>query len=372
MFNFFFVRILPTLLLPAVAVLLNGCSTLPDELNLGDSSVAQVRAGTEAPALVLQAGLGEGKQTWATLMPELAKQHLVIAFDRPGRSGAALTEAPRDPCTIADEQRTLLQNAGIQPPYILVGHSLGGLYQYVYAKRYPNEVAGIILLDPTHPRHWETMQREFSGGARIVKLMRMIVFSRADRREFDAQQKCLDQLDMAQPLTAPAQLLVSARFRPEEQGAFEKMMKPLRQNWLQLLGIKQMKVVWDSGHYIQNDSPEEVVASVQQLVSGGSMPSTVVAMDDPEQKIFAGQTTQEELFNAMGKADEQFVDAQGDEIWIYADVLEVPSLVSYIPIVGDIVDAGELVYEVIHKDRELIVQFDSHGVVKKAKVRDIE
>lgn len=269
-----FSKVQRTITTIAAALLLHGCGSVPTTphragpgVGAKDDGVAYVRVGKGSPVIVLQAGHQDGKKTWANVLPQLALQSTVIATDRPGHGGNPTTEAARDPCTIASEQRSMLQTAGVKPPYILVGHSLGGLYQYVYAKLYPNEVAGIVLLDPTHPRHWETLQGEFPLGSNIIKTMRVTVFSSTDRKEFDAQTQCLNTLNMSQPLKIPAKLLVSGRFRAEERGDYENMLKPLRQDWQRLLGIKQLQTVMDSGHYIQKDSPEEVVSAVQKLLS---------------------------------------------------------------------------------------------------------
>ncbi len=232
-----------------------------------DNRVAIVQAGSQQPTVVLQAGHQSDKKTWSAVMPRLAANRMVVAFDRPGHGGNPATTAPRDPCTIAAEQHQLLQQLGVQPPYILAGHSLGGLYQYVYAKQYPDEVAGLVLLDPTHPRHWESMQRDVPQLASVLKVMRVTLFSRVDKDEFDAQSTCLETLKLDQPLTMPVRMLVSGRRPPVEQGAFEAMLNVLRQDWLGLLGIKQMQVIRDSGHFIQNDSPQDVVIAVEQVAA---------------------------------------------------------------------------------------------------------
>lgn len=223
------------------------------------------QAGTGLPAIVLQAGLQDDKASFQRIIPTLARQHLVIAIDRAGHADNPATDAPRDPCTIADEQHRLLQQAGVAPPYILVGHSLGGLYQYVYARRYPGEVAGLVLLDPTHPRHWETMQRDAPAAATMLKLVRTTLFNRVDRAEFDAQAACLDRIDQQQPLTMPVRLLVSGRFRPEERGSVEAMLQRLRQDWLHLLGTDHLQTVTDAGHYIHKDNPQAVLAAIDAL-----------------------------------------------------------------------------------------------------------
>lgn len=269
-------RALSCLALAAVA----GCASEPPRSGLRERSAAApsddtfdersyIRSGSGLPAVVLQAGLQDGKSAWSSAIAGLSRDHLVIAFDRPGRSDTPATDAPRDPCTIAAEERRLLLAAKVPPPYILVGHSLGGLYQYVYAKMYPQDVAGLVLLDPTHPRHWETMQAEAPGAALIIKGMRAIGFDSSDRREFDEQSACLDRIDMKRPLQLPVRLLVSGQFKVEERGSYERMLQRLRKEWITMTGAPRgAEVIADSGHYIQKERPDAVVAAVQQIASG--------------------------------------------------------------------------------------------------------
>lgn len=92
------------------------------------------------------------------------------------------------------------------------------------------------------------------------------------------------------------------------------------------------------------------------------------AMDDPTKTIVVGKTTCEEIQQTFGTADEKIVTEEGTDVWVYEDVMKVPLLVSFIPVVGDVADLAELK----HKNRELIVQFDSLGLVKKVKVRNVD
>lgn len=255
-------------------VVLSGCAGMQQKPDGGNKSAADlldapdtalVRLGKGTPPIVLQAGLGDSKRTWRTVLQPLVEAHQVVAIDRPGRNGLADTDTPRDPCSIARAQHTLLHDAGIAPPYLLVGHSLGGLYQFVYAKLYPQEVAGIVLLDPTPPYHWTRIQREAPTAAALLKTLRVVAFTRTDRAEFDDQETCLDALDLQTPLGKPAKVLVAGRLRPEEKGDFEKMMKQSRQDWTRLTGIATLDVIWDSGHFIQKDSPEDVVDAIRQV-----------------------------------------------------------------------------------------------------------
>jgi len=218
-----------------------------------------------APTVVLQAGLGDGQQAWRPILPALQQHGAVFAYDRAGYGDAASVEGTRDPCTIARELHALLQQQKIAAPYLLVGHSIGGLYQYVYARLYPAEVAGMVLLDPTHPEHWASMQREVPTLAAVVRSMNALSLSSANRREFRDQTVCLDQLDQRQPLAMPVRLLVSGISETGATPAFRTMLERLRKDWLRLSGASQLQVVAESGHYLQKDAPEVVLQAIEAV-----------------------------------------------------------------------------------------------------------
>lgn len=86
--------------------------------------------------VVLQSGLGDGRSSWDMVWPLVRARHRVFALDRPGYGDSPATAASREPCQVAGELRAALREAGVSPPYLLVGHSLGGLYQHVFARLY--------------------------------------------------------------------------------------------------------------------------------------------------------------------------------------------------------------------------------------------
>lgn len=166
------IKSVPAALLGA-AILLGGCATSPTARS------PVLIQGQGSPALVLQSGFGDGKAIWQDVIAQLPPGHRVFAYDRPGSGDNPPVDGPRDPCSIADELHRMLHSAGVQPPYLLVGHSLGGLYQYVYARRYPEEVAGLLLLDPTHPRNWETVQRTAPHMALLLRAIKATAMNRS-------------------------------------------------------------------------------------------------------------------------------------------------------------------------------------------------
>lgn len=249
------------------SVLLGACATLPGTsiVRNAGTDIAYSLAGAGSQTVVLQSGLGDGKQAWTNVFAKLSASRAVFAYDRPGYGESGDGVTARDPCSIASELRSLLSAAKVKPPYVLVGHSLGGLYQYAFAKLYPAEVAGIVLLDPTHPQHWQRMQRDLPVFAALVSGMRATLFSAAMRREFDDQEKCLERLAALPPIDNVTRVLTRSRFELSELGPFESMVRALEPDWLTLTGAKQIERVVGARHYIHKDRPDAVVAAINAV-----------------------------------------------------------------------------------------------------------
>src|SRR5689334_4574334 len=103
--------------------------------------------GTGSPTVVLDAGLGGMSLDWNLVQTEMGRTTQVCAYDRAGMGWSEPGPQPRPPGQIARELHTLLTNAGIPGPYVLVGHSLGGKNVRMFALQHPEEVAGMVLVD---------------------------------------------------------------------------------------------------------------------------------------------------------------------------------------------------------------------------------
>lgn len=217
----------------------------------------------QRPTVVFQSGLGDGGGVWKKVTHSLEDRYPVFRYDRPGYGGVPAAEGARDPCAIARELHGLLAARGVKPPYVLVGHSLGGLYQYAFTRLYPGEVAGLVLVDPTHPRHWATMQREAPDAAALIKTLGWSMGAAA-RREFADQAICTDKLDTA-ALAMPVRILVKTRHQAMESAQFRAVEKGLQQDWLRLTGIEANLPVKGASHYIQRDRPQAVAAAIDAV-----------------------------------------------------------------------------------------------------------
>ena len=251
-----------------LALLLTSCASLPSHQisQVGAARIAWIKSGTTAPVVVFQSGLGDGMQPWAAVMERLPPTVSSLAYDRPGYgSSGPVPDLPRDPCHIARELRETLRSANVLPPYLLVGHSLGGQYQYAFARLFPADVAGMVLLDPTHPDHWSEMQLHAPHLAATVNGLKTVAFSAAMKAEFDGQASCLES---RQPLAArvPTRILVRTRHDLTETPAFRTMVKKLEANWLSIVPGATLRPVEGAGHYIQKDKPDVVAGEIVKLL----------------------------------------------------------------------------------------------------------
>ena len=110
--------------------------------------------GAGSPSIVLDAALGAASLSWSLVQPELAKLSRVCSYDRAGFGWSDAGPMPRTAGRIAEELRTLLDRGGVPPPFLLVGHSFGGLVVEIFAQRFRREMAGMVLVDPAHAEDW--------------------------------------------------------------------------------------------------------------------------------------------------------------------------------------------------------------------------
>jgi pimeloyl-ACP methyl ester carboxylesterase len=102
--------------------------------------------------VVFEAGSRGTIDKWGTVLEGAGRDATVFAYNRPGYGNSEPAITPRDGRTIVEELRAVLRHKGLRPPYVLVGHSLGGLYMQWFARAHPDEVAGLVLVDAVYPR----------------------------------------------------------------------------------------------------------------------------------------------------------------------------------------------------------------------------
>jgi pimeloyl-ACP methyl ester carboxylesterase len=140
-------------------------------------------SGQGSPTVILESGSGGPSVDWLMVQPEVAKFARVCSYDRAGYGWSDSGLQPRSSLQIARELKQLLQAAGEKGPYIFVGHSMGGYDIRVYAGQYPNDVAGIVLVDASHEdqdlrapesiRKWSQASHKHPGWKKLKYFFRL-------------------------------------------------------------------------------------------------------------------------------------------------------------------------------------------------------
>jgi len=136
--------------------------------------------GTGGPTIVFEAGIGATSLNWHGLQQDLAGIARTVAYDRGGLGWSARWCTERTPSNVARELHEMLQAARIAPPYLMVGHSFGGLAVRRFAAEYPDEVSGVVLVDPMRPEEWpplnEDARTHLNRGIRLLGLGRPLAW----------------------------------------------------------------------------------------------------------------------------------------------------------------------------------------------------
>lgn len=252
--------------------------------------------GKGTPAVILINGAGDSIQEWNTIIPALSRFTTVIGYDRPGLGNSPPIKDitfPRTAKAVAKQIETVLKALNISPPYVFVGHSIAGLYISYFARNYPEQVAGIVTVDGNTVTQVFWNKLDIKGlptdAAKNVK---------AFNQEEDERQKLLVQqvnaLKNKKNLTAADYLLIEHNLevidKPESARQIEASpampQVPLIalsegsstdtsyalwhasiQQFAEEVACGKFIIVPDTGHYIQIDQPDYVIAAIKTVVS---------------------------------------------------------------------------------------------------------
>lgn len=274
--------------------LLSACSAesnheIDENVSIGTHSLHIRCLGRGSPTVVIDTGVGDTLERWTDFQSQVAQFTHVCTYDRAGYGLSEPGPLPRHSQQLADELQQLLKNAGISGPYVLVGHSLGGLTQQVFADRYPNLVAGLILLDPP-PLPFITGQafpelyQMLAGQAVEFQNMADVARQSAD----DEVQAKVDYLETiasehaALIAESASQVAMIASFgdlplivigSSTPNPAFGPDAEAFQQFWIeqnQELAMKSTNgrfvLAEESSHYIHEDAPDLVLDATQEVV----------------------------------------------------------------------------------------------------------
>ena len=256
--------------------------------------------GQGTPAVILESGLPGTSLGWASVIEGIASFARVCAYDRAGFGWSEVGPEPRTASNLASDLRDLLRAAGVDPPFVLVGHSFGGVVVQLYASQFPEEVAGLVLVDAPHPDliahlppgHYERM-RNFAlvpkllgplGVARLIlppvptgdpdsrpssvqaaeqELLATTRSFRTMASELAVLEESMDQVAENPPRLGQKPLAVLTKGR-RRKGM--EHVDDTQQQHTELSNNSDWKVVDGAGHLIHHEDPEAVTKAIRNVV----------------------------------------------------------------------------------------------------------
>jgi pimeloyl-ACP methyl ester carboxylesterase len=251
-------------------------------------------SGSGSPTVVIESGWGDMSASWGWVQPEVAKTTRICTYDRAGMGWSESSPQPRTAREFAKELHTLLEKANEPGPYVLVGHSMGGYTVRVYAHDYPQEVAGVVFVDPQNLSVSVTAAPAPApkpGGFSLPALMARVGLSRLLADPLGANENLPEgdkQAYTAYAVTSrDAQTLTDELIGMSEGGAQARAVTTLgalplivlsrgkdmdadsaasQARYLQLSTNSEHLIAENSGHSIMIEQPEAAVAAILKMV----------------------------------------------------------------------------------------------------------
>ena len=222
-------------------------------------NIRMLIAGGGDATVVFENGAGAPLEMWGKVQPDVSRFARTVSYDRAGTGLSDKGPLPRDGRRIAAELRLALLSAAVAPPYILVGASFGGPYIRVFAGMYPDDVAGMVLVDPTADN------QRFDDAAGVPELESWPDILDQSRASLVPSGIPVFLIDAVSPLEVPfateAIRTLRMKNRPEiEADSLEY------QRWLSTFSGGRLVVTNHSGHNVPIEQPELVVATIRQVV----------------------------------------------------------------------------------------------------------
>ncbi|WP_409297823.1 alpha/beta fold hydrolase [Peribacillus sp. SCS-26] len=226
-------------------------------------------SGNGKPNIVLINGGSGPIEGWMKIIPEISGSTSVFSYNRFGVAGSDKPKEAQDGLTIVRTLREALTLVGFEPPFVLVGHSLGGLYANLYARLYPNETAGIIFLESSHPKDLILNQYQGKTVKAMNKILEIFDFLSSHKQfnEVNFVKETVNQIhQLVTFLEIPVYVITGGK---ENRMMPEEVRKKRLENQLELLSLSPNSnhiLAEKSGHFPQLTDPNLVIETIMDCV----------------------------------------------------------------------------------------------------------
>jgi len=227
------------------------------------------KSGEGTPAIVLINGGSGPIEGWFKVFHELAKVSTVIAYNRLGVGKSDKPSSPQHGNAIVSSLRELLREIQIQPPYIIVGHSLGGLYANLFARQYPEEAAGVILLEASHPQDLKLNQMQSPFIQKLNKILGVFDSLSKHRKwnEVEYVEETARQIEQSADFPDIPLFVISGG--KKSSFTTDQVYQIRAQNQLDLVRLSTQGVqitASNSGHFPQMSEPNVVIDAIKRCL----------------------------------------------------------------------------------------------------------
>ena len=270
-----------------IGAALAGCAlpAIPDAGSLPKSRVAVVDrqkvtygvSGTGLPTIVMISGAGGPMMGWYKLYPDLDRLGTVVVYDRPGVGDSPRAAVPQTGREAVATLHKLLRNIGARPPYVLVGHSFGGLHANLFARLHPGEVAGVVFLEATAPEDIGVMKDRQSATARALNGLLNALSSPDSNDEVSVERETVEQIRSAPAFPDVPVLVLSGGQTPPGWASDPRSLalRDLNQEGLARLSPRGRRMVAPgSGHFPQMSEPQRVLEAISRVVAESRKPGS--------------------------------------------------------------------------------------------------
>ena len=224
------------------------------------------------PAVIMDAGLANTSDVWSLVEPKVAQFARVCSYDRAGVGKSDPAPQRHTSQDVVNDLHNLLAKAGISAPYVLVGHSFGGMNARLYASKYPNDVVGMVLVDSAHEDETERMiallPPEMSKKAKPEDR----VVQSAENIDFIGSIAEVRAANWRRDIPLIVLTRGSATFNPNDYAVpslapkFEQIRLELQQELVRRSSRGKQIIAEKSGHNIHRDQPELVIDAIRQVL----------------------------------------------------------------------------------------------------------
>jgi len=224
--------------------------------------------GQGEPTVIVLNGLASSIGEWMPVVRRVSAQTRVFVYERRGNGRSPVIASARGSRVIAEELLKMLDDLSIDGPYVLVGHSLGAVYAQTFARLYPGEVAGLLLVDPSV----EQLDRFMMGEDEETTMPPMtLVFSPGAKAEFRGRRLAITDRDAAPPMPAgiPVTVLSAGRNMTGGYSELQEQVTALQSLMAADSDNGRHLIVENSGHNIQKEAPHAIELEIARLVAIG-------------------------------------------------------------------------------------------------------